>query len=330
MSPSPHLRFGSQPPQDDAPNIVSLQEHSTQLDVDAASVSDDDTPPETISLQSGKAADQIRVLKERELARKRKDANKNRDAGMLAKKLEFERKVLRQQKKSERNLAKNLKRRSKLRSSMSAKESDSLPGPETVGMARSGQDEEHLDVRKGMAACMKRAMVQTEDENAQESGQESAQEGWGGVLRTRADASENPEVGHHLRQSNKPPHHLPDSIFAAAANSAPIKASVHESLNFGISMKQKPQTQRDSKVRSLGVTAKDVIIGSRTVRPVAAAAQIGSKLSLQAPKSTTAFITRRLDTKGKAAHEQWQRKSAHLALQPRTGPARAFANAKRQ
>ncbi|KAG8848458.1 hypothetical protein FRB96_001244 [Tulasnella sp. 330] len=320
----PHRLFGSQ---DDcselAPPDRPLPQH---LGIELASESDDDAPPETVSLQSAKDTDQLRVLKEHEVARRRKASVKAREAEMQARKLKRERQVLQQQKKTERNFAKNKKKRNKSENFFSARD-------ERKPIARDAADDDDMrtqdqaPIDDEARARMERVMAQAKEESGEERPlyeDEGHQTDWEGVDPSCAVEADYPPRDHkrHRQRPKASLHHLPDAIFLSAAKAFKTQSNGESSLKPGETYREERGAPRHHKPQQPRASAKDMIVGSRTLRPVAFAAQIASEYAFCAPKTTRYFISRQLNSKG--SNRQWQRKSAHLALHSRTGPARIF------
>ncbi|KDQ05822.1 hypothetical protein BOTBODRAFT_193287 [Botryobasidium botryosum FD-172 SS1] len=135
----------------------------------------------------------------------------------------------------------------------------------------------------------------------------------------------SPRVTAHTRFPREipAPSHLPDSIFAAAASAPRSTSGARDSqASYGAedALPSRPKSKRRKKN-----TAKDQIIGTRTIRQISTLSKPSLDTTLPSA-SATSFMRNSL--KGKKG--RWERKRANIAMSAgRQGPALGFARSKK-
>ncbi|KAG8901364.1 hypothetical protein FRB99_005374 [Tulasnella sp. 403] len=294
--------------------MVSKGKRKDSLD---GSASDSDEAPEAVSLKTSKedAISRRKLIQLHDAeyvdigvyeaalistsnsrsARKTKESNKSRDAAFKARK----------------------DAQDKTKLSKGAKRPKARKPRETSRDTRSPHHES--EPNDAALRRMERAMEDAQDESSDDADDGDA---WGGV----EDENQERNVFTSLKGSSglPTPDYLPDSVFAAAAKSTKRRFSEDpdeddlgegEDHEFDSSRHRRRRTEPE---------VRDVIVGSRTVRPIPVVNQIGSDIAMRRSLKDHKTMKRMLNKDGRELRS-WQRMKPHLAYPSNTnGPARNF------
>ncbi|KAG8956342.1 hypothetical protein FRC04_004422 [Tulasnella sp. 424] len=313
-----HRRFGSEEFTEEEDQVIY---RPGRVSSPALETDDEDAPPEAVSLGAGKeeVTKRDKILRENDLrtARLRKEANKAKAAELKA------RKDVRESMKVNNTPPNRTKKGLKAEA---RRKGDSKGANPLNNVHNEEMDSEPVD--RAALARMQRAMAQAESEDDDEDDGEGS---WGGVQ----DSIQSHSQAKPLQKAKTIPDRLPDSVFQAAK-----MAIAQEKEDSDEDMSSEPQLDSDDTLDRGGPRSrkaqhprnrpKDVIVGSRTVRPLATTKQLGLHISLQRPQAVREFRNKSLNVDGQIEHKPWQRVETHLAVRgKRLGPAKNFAQAHR-
>ncbi|KIO32223.1 hypothetical protein M407DRAFT_111827 [Tulasnella calospora MUT 4182] len=309
---SKHRHFGSEEPIEEEDIVIRRPDRVAS----PAPESDDDAPPEAVSLGAGKeeVVKRDRAIRERDLqaARLRKEANKVKAAELKARK---------EARESARTKTKVPNKNRKSHKVEAGRNENNEDGNSPDMLSEDAMDSGSVD--STALARMQRAMAQAESED-----EGDGEGGWGGIQDPIPPRSSAP-------RAKQIPDRLPDSVFQAARMAA--EREEEESDDY-MSSESQPDSEdaldreggRPRKARHPRGRPKDVIVGSRTVRSLKTTKQLGLHVSLQRPQSAREFRNKSLNVDGQIEHKPWQRVETHLVVRgKRIGPAKNFAQAHR-